>query len=344
MGDNRPPTMKDVADLAGVALSTVSHVINGTRFVREETREKVEGAIEQLGFRTNLVARNLRSGKSNLIGFAVSNLSAYFYVNIARGIQSVIGPQGYHLALLDSQENRETEMQNIEALYDRSVDGLILTPTTSSVLHLNRVVSGSSPVVFVDRQPSDFEGDSVLLSNTDAGYRATRHLIDKGHVDIAFVGFHFGHGEIDRTMRERITGYEQAHEAAGLTADPDRIRVTAGTSASTTELKYAEPYHSMKSLLKEKVTAVLCGNSLAAVGVFSCLKEQSVRIPDEVALVTFDDELWLSMCSPSITVMAQPAELMGASAARRLLKRLENRDLPYESFRLKADLLLRDSS
>ena len=344
MSGNRPPTMKDVARTAGVSISTVSHVVNRSRFVGPETTQKVESAISKLGFRANRVARNLRSGKSNLIGFVVSNLSSYFYVRIARGIEKVISHHGYHLTLIDSQESTEAETENVESLYDRSVDGLILVSTSPSCNYLKRIVSPSFPVVFVDRQPTGFQADTVLLANSDAAYRATKHLIDRGHVNIGFVAFHFGHDKIDATMQERVDGYEKAHLEAGLPVSSGFIKVAEGGAISVNELRHAESYRMMEELLNSPISAVLCGNGPASIGVYSCLKDRSVPVPDQIAMVTFDDDLWLTMSTPSITAVAQPAELLGSIAAERLLRRINGNASPHECVRLKADLILRDSS
>ena len=341
----RYPTMKDVAEEAGVAVSTVSHVVNRSAYVTEATAAKVEEAIRRLGFRTNLVARNLRSGKSHVIGFIVSNLSSYFYIRIARGIEQAVRPHGYNVVLVESQETIDTEVENIESLFDRNVDGVILVPTCPSCDHLRKVADSGYPVVLVDRQPEGVEFDTILLANEDAGYRATRHLIQQGHTEIAFVGFHFGHGEIDTTMRERMDGYRRAHEEAGLSVRPECLQVAAGGAALVNQLRYAESYRMTERLLdSSSITAILCGNNLASIGVFSCLKDRNVRIPEAVALITFDDELWLSLSTPRISAVAQPAELMGAAAAEHLLKRIDGRTESPECIRLKAELIVRESS
>lgn len=344
MDDQRPPTMKDVARSAGVAVSTVSHVINGSKTVSEETTDRVEAAIRELGFRANRVAQNLRSGRSRLVGFVVSNLSNYFYVRIARGIESILSQYGYHLALIDSQERVELERENIESLLDRGVDGLILVPTCASCDHIPKLISANKPIVFVDREPMGIIADSILLSNEEASYRATKHLIEKGHVDIGFVAFHFGRNAIDATMQERIKGYKKALADAGLPEKKTYIEIAAGAAAVVHELLHAESYRMMERLLTTSVSAVLCGNSPASIGVFSCLRDRGVHIPDDIAMITFDDDLWLTMAQPAISTVAQPAELMGAAAAERLLNRIEGRNIPLECIRLKADLIIRESS
>ncbi|MDR1248165.1 MAG: LacI family transcriptional regulator [Treponema sp.] len=337
------PTMKDVAEAAGVSVTTVSHVINGTRFVSSDATGKVQSAVASLRFKTNPIARNLRSGESRMIGFVVSNLDHYFYVNIAKGIDHIFNPLGYQLVLISSAENKEAEIKNIESLYLRGIDGLVIAPTTTDCGYLKDILPPDFPLVFVDRPPASYQADCVLLNNAKASYDATRHLLNKGYSKIGFVSFHFGEKNIDPTIMERINGYKQAHQEAGLHIDGDLIRAVPGGSSSPAELLHAEPYAITEQLLRLPVQAVLCGNSLAAIGVYQFLKNASIPIPQKVALITFDDDLWLSMATPRITAVAQPAESIGSTAAKQLLKRIRKKSGSYKTLRLDAEIIFRES-
>jgi LacI family transcriptional regulator len=218
-----------------------------------------------------------------------------------------------------------------------------MVPTKIDCGYLRDLLAPDFPLVFVDRQPSNYPADCVLLNNKEAGYEATRHLLAKGYTRIGFVAFHFGESAVDETMAERIAGYKKAYRNAGLKVNPAYIRAIPGASSALSELRYAESYHFMKRLLGLSVQAVLCGNSLAAIGAFTCLKERSIRIPENLAFITFDDDLWLSMTNPRITAIVQPAESMGAVAAQRLLKRIRGDVLTRESLRLKAEIVFRES-
>jgi LacI family transcriptional regulator len=337
------PTMKDVAETAGVSISTVSHVLNGTRFVSADTIGKVEEAVNSLKFRVNPIARNLRSGVSRLIGFVVSNMEHYFYVNIAKGIEKTVNALGYQLVLIDSAEHKAAEIKSIESLYLRGTDGIIIAPTTTDCSYLKTILPPDFPLVFVDRQPESFSADCVLLDNFGASYQATQHLLHKGYTRISFVSFHFGEKNIDPTIMERIEGYKQAYREAKLEINPGLIRTIPGGSSSPAKLLYAEPYTIMKELLNEQVQAVLCGNSLAAIGVYQCLKDASIPIPGKVALITFDDDLWLSMATPRISAVVQPAESIGATAAKQLLKRIQTKSTTFKTIHLNADIIFRES-
>ncbi|MDR1374960.1 MAG: LacI family transcriptional regulator, partial [Treponema sp.] len=308
-----------------------------------EAAGKVKKAIRDLKFRANSLARNLRSGKSLLIGYIVSNMENYFYVNIARGIEKVIDPLGYQLILIDSAEQKKAEMKNIETLYLRGIDGIILAPTKTDCSYLTHVLPPDFPLVFVDRQGANYPAGCVLLDNRGAAHEAVQYFLGKGLTKIAFVSFHFGETDVDETIGERIDGYKQAYREAGLKADPRFIRTPPGDSAAVSELHRVESYYIMEELLETGVEAVLCGNSLTAIGVFDCLRDRGIKIPREISLITFDDDLWLSMASPRITAVAQPAESMGSAAARLLIQQIRKDGIASGSLRLKAEILYRES-
>jgi LacI family transcriptional regulator len=340
---SRVPTMKDVARKAGVSVTSVSHALNGTRFVSEDVSSRIEQAIKVLNFKPNPIARNLRSGKSKLVGFIVCNIENYFYINIAKGIEKTLNNYGYRLLLVDAEENKKKEIDNVESLYLQRTDGLIIAPTDPNFEYLKKMVRSDYPVVFVDRPPINYNADTILLSNTEAAYTATRYLISKNYRSIGFVTFHFGERGIDKTMQERIDGYIMALREAGIPVSENNIKFTLGTPVGMNELQYAESYKMMEQLMQIPVRAVLCGNSLAAIGAYSYLKENKIRIPEDVSIITFDDDVWLKLTTPRITSIAQPAEALGVLAAQRLLSRIEGKEMPYECFRLKAEMIMRES-
>lgn len=337
------PTMKDVARKAGVSVTSVSHALNGTRFVSEDVSNRVEQAVKDLNFKPNPIARNLRSGKSKLVGFIVCNIESYFYINIAKGIEKTLNNYGYRLLLADAAENKKREIDNVESLYLQRTDGLIIAPTYPDFEYLKKIVRPGYPVVFVDRPPVNYNADTILLSNAEAAYTATKYLISKNYKNIGFVTFHFGEKGIDKTMQERIDGYIMALREAGIPVSENNIKFALGSPVGPNELQYAESYKMMEQLMQIPVRAVLCGNSLAAIGAYSYLKENKIRIPEDVSIITFDDDVWLKLTTPRITSMAQPSEALGVLAAQRLLSRIDGKEMPCECFRLKAEMILRES-
>jgi LacI family transcriptional regulator len=337
------PTVKDVAAAAGVSLATVSHVINKTRFVSDETIAKVENAIKALNYKANPIARNLRSGESRLIGYVVSNIECDFYLDMATGIEEIISSQGYQLLLVDSKDSKQRETRHIESLLLRGIDGIIIAPTTADYGFLNELLPKGFPVVFLDRQPLNYQADYVLLNNARASFNAAKYLIQKGYTRIAYITYHYGEQDIDNTIEERIAGFKEAYREAGIAQDLSLIHAVPGNAYTRRKLIGGETYHVMKNMLEKNVQAVICGNSFAAVGIVSCLHDAGIRIPEDIALITYDDDLWMSMTTPKLSSIIQPAKDMGALAAERILTRLHEKDLPFNSFRLDAHILYRGS-
>jgi LacI family transcriptional regulator len=343
--NHKKPTMKDVAEAAGVSVATVSHVLNSTRFVSAEVKTRVESEIRNLHFKANPIARNLRSGKSRLVGFVVSNMENPFYVRVAKGIEKILNKYDYRLLLVDSGEKNENERKSIESLYLRGIDGIIIAPTITDCAYLAELLPDMYPLVFVDRRPINYtKADVVLLENQGATEKAVRYLLKKGCTKIGFVSFHYGGKGTDETIMERVAGFRKAFEGAALVPDENLIRVVPSVYLDRHELIHAETYELTKQLLALNVQAIICGNDLSAIGVFYCLKEAGVRIPEDVRLITFDNALWLSMTSPQITAVVQPSEALGAFAARQLLKRIQGRHEAYKIMRLDAEIIFRGSS
>jgi LacI family transcriptional regulator len=344
----RNPTVKDVAAAAGVSIATVSHVLNKTRFVSDETAAKVENAITALNYKANVIARHLRSGESRLIGYVVSNLDCGFYTDMAAGIDRALNAGGdgglpYQLVIMDSRDSKQREIKNIESLFRRGVDGVIIAPTTTDYRFLTGVLPEGFPLVFLDRQPVNYKADYILLNNREASFEAASALIKKGRRRICYVTYHYGETSMDDTTRERIAGFEEAFSAADLPLDPALVRAVPGASYTRSSLRQGASYQAMKELLGLAPDAVFCGNNFSAVGVVSCLNDAGIRIPQDMAFITYDNDLWMSLTTPQLSSIAQPAEEMGALAAERLLKHFQERALPPECFRLNANIVYRGS-
>lgn len=340
-------TMKDVAKHAGVSISTVSHVINGTRFVSPEVGKRVEHACRVLKYKPNLIAQNLRSGRSGNIGFVVPNLENSFYVRVAKGIEKAINAFGYKLFLIDSCENKEKEISNVESLYMRGIDGLILVPTTPDCGYLSSIVQDSNfPIVFLDRYPMNWEADCVLLDNEEAAYQATNLFISKGIKNIAFIAIQFGEEkEIDDIIKERIAGYKKALSEANIPYRKDFVKTATSPPLPTSELGYSEAFKLTEELLESDIQAIISGNNHSSIGVYSCLKKFDIVMPKHISLLTFDDDFWHQMTIPSISAIQQPEATIGKIAAKRLILRLTmDQELSFERFRLKAKIIHRESS
>ena len=332
-------SMKDVARLANVSTATVSHVINQTRNVNPETREKVLKAIRDLKYKVNPVARNLRSGSSRMIGYVVSNLANYFYMDIALSIDETLSKQGYHLIYINSNEDPEKEKDNLKSLVMQNVDGLIIAPVGEDCSYMKDLIGDRCPSVFFDRAPIGFERDTIMSTNAEGVRDGTELLIQRGYKKIAFVS-----SRHDETMHERADGFRETLGSHGIEVNEDLIRAGSGKPKSMGELKVGEFYDLARELVEEMgVDAFFCGNLLSSVGVINYLRESPYSVPDDIGIVTFDDPFWLSMSDPQVTAVNQNKFSIGQRCARTLLARIAGDDSPYREYRLPTNLIVRDS-
>jgi LacI family fructose operon transcriptional repressor len=325
-------SIKDVADAAGVSTATVSRVLSNGLHVRSEVRERVMAAVDRLGYRPNLVARSLRSQHSSTIGLIVSDIRNPFFTSISRAVEDTAYEQGFSVVLCNTDENPEKEVIYLNFLQDTNVAGAIISPTRQTVATFS-AANFPFPIVTVDRSIPDGDVDAVLLDNVDAGYRLTSHLIENGYRRIAALC-----GETSTTGQERRLGYEKALRAHGLSPAAELVkyvqpRIEAGQAATLKMLDLAQA-----------PDALFTTNSLLAVGALQAIRERNLTIPDDVALVTFDETTWASLVQPPITLIAQPTDEIGKTAAELLLQRVVNPSRSTRQVILKGQLLVRGSS
>lgn len=336
-------SIKEVARLAGVSVATVSHVLNNTKNVRPETKKRVEEAIDKLNYQINPIARNLRRGETKIIGFIVSDLSNYYFHDIARGLGNRLLKEGYRPVLIDCKEDKQLEIENIKNLLAGGIDGLIVAPTTEDFSYLNHILGRKKiPIVFVDRRPVGYNGDLVMSENEHGVYVGIKYLIEKGHTKIGFVS-----SRIDSTMNERLDGYRRAYAEAGLPVNENLIKTGDRFAVSLQSLRHGVSFRQTKELLEnEGITAIFTGNLLASVGAFTCLRELEIKVPEEIAFLTFDDSFWLTMTTPSVSAVAQKPEEIGYIAADIICRRLTSNsptNEPFNYVRLSTELILRES-
>jgi len=324
--------MSDVARLAGVGTMTVSRVLNGTARVSEETARRVQKAIEQLKYRPNELARVFRSQKSQTIGLIIPYLYDPFFANCAHAVTTVAKEHGYSVIITTTDENPDTEYLQAEQLLQRHVDGLVVIPAHRLESRLTRVMFGRTPVVAFDRPVSDPAIDVVLVQNTAGSRRATEHLIEHGHKRIAFMG-------LSRrlfTINARFLGYRRAMQDAGLEEDSFFGCDSQDDTLSTLQSKLQGP---------NAPTAFFTSNTLATRYVLASLLTLGVKMPQDLALVGFDDFDLADLTSPPLTVVRQPALEMGRVAASLLFERIARGELPQTGNRivLPVEIVLRRS-
>ncbi len=325
-------SIKDVAEAAGVSTATVSRVLSNGLHVRPEVRERVMAAVERLGYRPNLVARSLRSQQSNTIGLIVSDIRNPFFTSISRAVEDVAYEQGFSVFLCNTDENPEKEAIYLNLQRDENVAGVIFSPTRQTLANFT-AANLNFPLVVIDRSLPDGDVDVVQLDNVDAGYRLTTHLIENGYQRIAALC-----GEMSTTGIERRAGYEKALRAYGLAPPAEQVKyiqpkIEAGYAATLKLLASAEP-----------PDALFTTNSLLGAGALQAIRERDLTIPDDIALVTFDETTWASLVQPPITLIAQPTYEIGKTATELLLQRVANPNRPTRQVILKGQLLVRGSS
>ncbi|WP_223068255.1 LacI family DNA-binding transcriptional regulator [Paenibacillus caui] len=332
--------IKDVAKRANVSTATVSHVINGTRFVMKETRKKVYDAMRELNYRPNSVARSLRSKKSKIIGLLVpimpQDTSNFFFMSVAQGIENVLKESGYNLILSNSKEDIDVEREQIKAFNSHLIDGLIMAPTFDDHSYLSDMTLEDYPLVFIDRKPTRMQGDCVLSDGGEGAYQAVTHFLKKGHRRIGFITGSLGITSSD----ERLDGYKRALTEKGIAVDDKLIQVADSAHSS-----FKSGYVLAKKLVQEtEVTAILVANNVMTMGALSYLQEHKIKIPDEIAIIGFDDYEWAQVTQPALSMVRQPSIELGETAARMLLERIEQPENPYREVKLATELVIRNSS
>lgn len=326
-------TITDVAKLAGVSKSTVSHVINSTRFVEEETKQRVLGVIMDLGYHPSLAARSLTTNRTGTIGVIVSDASNSFFGDVLRGIEDILQPLNYSLMVCNTDEILERENHYIDLLLRQRVDGIIAAATSQKWEALNRAPIQHTPVIFLDRTYEGLEGSFVGVNNLAGAHLGAKHIIDWGHHKIGILA---GFQRLS-TMRERLAGFRQAlHEHQIEVPDEWIVESPLGIEAGR---------ESAKQILSipESPSALFINNNFLTLGAMLAIRELGLRCPDDISLVGFDDHPWSAVSNPPLTVVRQPSRHLGQEAARMILSQIAGEETPGKRVILECELIIRES-
>ncbi|MFD8544623.1 LacI family DNA-binding transcriptional regulator [Streptomyces sp. NPDC059649] len=328
----RTTNMSEVARRAGVSVTTVSHVINETRFVSPEKREAVLTAIKETGYVPSTVARSLSTSRTLTLGLAMSAISNPYFGEVAQGIREEAERHGYTLLLADTHDDPERELRIAADLYQRRVDGILLAPAAHGERTLAYLEERGVPVALVDRLISPAH-DQVGCENAEATAGLVQHLADLGHSRIGLVSGLAGLSTTD----ERVAGYRSALAGNGLPVD-ERLIISGGSDAEPAR----RAVHALLDL-DDPPTALIIGNNHMTIGAMRALRERGKTVPTDIALIAFDDFEWADLFTPRLTTVAQPCHDMGTEAVRLLLSRLKDPDLPPRTVRMPPELMHRDS-
>jgi LacI family transcriptional regulator len=325
-------TIRDVARAAGVSNATVSQVLNGSRPVAEETRLRIERVISELGYRPNTFARALKTLRSQLVGVVLPDLSNPFYPTLVRGAQDELGLNGYHALIVNTDAEREQELELVAELVDRQVDGLLLTTFTLTPADYADIAAKGVPFVIVGRS----EGfDHVTTSDYSAALEMTRYLLDKGYASVAHLA---GPTNGGGPAAPRLAGYRAAMRERGLTG--------AAAPVVRGEFTVAGGNKAMLKLLESGIQprAVFCANDLMALGAIEAAGTAGLRVPDDLAVAGFDDIDAASLVRPSLTTVENSARELGGKAAGLLLDRMRGADGPPVEVKVGFSLKKRESA
>ncbi|GCE14017.1 LacI family DNA-binding transcriptional regulator [Tengunoibacter tsumagoiensis] len=327
-------TIYDVARQAGVSIGTVSRFLNQNGYVSEAARERIQAAVEALGFAPSGVARGLSSKQTRMIGVVVPDLVNLFIPEVVRGIQDVMDNAGYCAVIYNTDGLGAREARALKLLYERRVDGMILLPPSSEEgnAQIEELHRQGLPQVLLGRDLPGLPLDSVTVDTYRGAVEAMQHLLALGHTRIAFVS--------DRRLKRlsgRLSGYRDALEQAGLPLDDELLFEMSSMYKGTVLDRMLQ--------VQDPPTAVFSMNDMIAIDVIQEAYQRGIKVPDHLSIIGFDDITFAASVQPPLTTIAQPKSLLGQTAAELLLARIEQKaSLPVQEVLLSCQLIVRMST
>jgi LacI family transcriptional regulator len=325
-------TIREVAQHAQVSVTTVSHVINGTRFVSEEAKARVQAAIAALHYVPSAVARSLKSSRTHTVGMMIPNNSNPYFAEIIRGIEDTCFAAGFNVILCNSDDDPHKQAAYVRVLSEKQVDGLIVLSSGGDPELLDTLRGASMPQVVVDREIDDLAADLVEVDHEGGARLAVEHLVGLGHARIACIA-----GPLALSpARQRVQGWRSALQAAGLACDDALVADGAFTAAGG--------FAAMRALLAHRPSAVFASNDLMAIGAICAAAEAGLRVPQDLSMIGFDDIALAAYSNPPLTTIAQPKHQTGELAAQLLMQRIAQPGRPLQREILRPSLVLRRSA
>ncbi|WP_369142717.1 LacI family DNA-binding transcriptional regulator [Streptomyces sp. R44] len=332
--EQQPVTMSEVARVAGVSVTTVSYVLSGKRPVAPATREAVQAAVAQLGFRLNTVAQSLRTGRSSTAALIIPDIANPFYAELARGLQDTLHEERLHVVVCNTNADRAEELSYLDDLLKRRIDGVVITPQWLTPDDLGPLRAAGIPVVIsADSGLDDPDLDLVRADSREAIDQAVGHLVRQGHRRLGMVVGPSGTPNGD----PRLALFRAAARRHGLELPADLVvrgKHTRETGAAGLRRLMARP---------QPPTAIACVNDRSAIGVLEAAEEMGIKIPSDLALIGHDDIEVASLVRPRLSTIRYPAYEVGATCGRLLLERLDGRVDPVQ-VALRTRLVLRESA
>ena len=328
-------TIRDVAQKAGVAPITVSRVINNSGYVSDSTREKVQAAIDELGYVPNMLGPSLRFQQTMTLAVVITDITNPFWTTVTRGVEDVAQANGYSTILCNTDESEAKQEQYLQMLLRRRIDGILLVPACSEPDSIALIQKQGIPVVVMDRQVPGIDVDIVRADSEGGAYKLTQYLLSLGHRHIAILA---GPQSVSTSV-DRVNGYRRALRDADIPERSEQVYWGEFTQESGFQL-------AMQALANaDRPTAVFSANNFIAIGTRRYLHENGIRVPDDIALVTFDDIPINLIADPFMTAAIQPAREMGQQATQVLLERIKSdTENPHQHLVLPIEIIIRASS
>jgi LacI family transcriptional regulator len=330
------PTLKDVAARAGVSQGMAGRVLGNYGSFSKATQQKVRAAARAVHYSPNVIAKALKTRLTKTAGVLISDITASFWTSMVRGIQDRAARDGYSIIVCNSDEESHNEKASLTTLVERSIDGLIISPTLGNHSHLKKLSRGGTPLVLVDRKVAGIDSPSIRVDNRAGAREAVSYLADLGHRRIAIIRGLEG----VQTNDERYEGYVEALTEHHIAVQPSLVK-----NARFLQEKSFEVTHELLQM-KNRPTAIFVCNEVMASGCIRALKEARVRIPHDMSFITFDDTVWAEYLNPPITCVSQPSYAMGMLSFDYLLSQIhggKGKAKPLEDAILKTTLVIRGS-
>jgi LacI family transcriptional regulator len=337
MSNLKDVTIYDIARALDISPATVSRGLKDHPGIRKDTKKRIVETARQMGYQHNLFARNLRVKKTNTIGVVIPRLNSYFMSTVISGMEKVANDRGYSLIISQSQESVKKEIASINTMFNSRVDGLLVSLAfdTENIEHFNAMLKKEIPIIFFDRVAEHTKCTSIIIDNTKAGYDATAHLLDQGCRRLVYIG-----GSLSRNVyADRLKGYRLAHAERSIEVDPSLIIINNLSEQAGSEA--AQLILGMNPL----PDGIFAANDTAAVASVRALKQVGIRVPDQIAVVGFNNDPISWVIEPNLTTIHYPGHEMGEIAATTLINSINN--LPSVNLNtlvLRHNIIIRQSS
>ena len=328
-------TIKDIAKIAGVSIATVSKVVNNKDFdISEGTRARVQKIIDEQNYRPNSLARSMITKTTKTVGLIIPDVRNPFFTDLARGAEDSAKERGYSLLFCNSDDVLGKEIEYINTLVEKQVDGIVLAGSINRNKAVEENFNISVPIVSLDRKVY-FKGikATVEIDNITGAYDAIQYLIKIGHQNILFLS---GQEEVE-VSKDRLKGYKKALKENHIPFHPEYV--VFGLYKSEFGYQYL-----MENQLPKEITAIFCGNDLIALGAIKALKSKKIKVPKDISIIGFDDISLASINTPELTTVKQPSYEYGFIAVQRLIEIIEGVTHLEDKFEIKTELIVREST